>query len=70
MRIPKFFDKNIEHNCRYCRYCRVDDEDVIVCTLSKTMEKDTCPEFFYDPLMREPKTAPELNNVDPEEFEL
>ncbi len=54
------FGKNIRPSCAYCKY-GVDQGEKRLCSLHKEMKNGNCKKFSYDPLLREPHTAPTLS---------
>lgn len=70
MKIPKYFNKKILPQCSYCHYCKIDDQDVYICTINRTIKNEKCSKFFYDPLMRIPDTTPQLADLELDDFSL
>ncbi len=52
------FGKTIAPNCQYCRHNA--GKESPLCTLHLELKDGACKKFQYDPLMREPRTAPPL----------
>ena len=53
------FGGNVEPSCAYCRHNSGTGEQV-VCSQRKERKDGSCKNYQYDPLMREPRTAPPL----------
>lgn len=53
--MKKLFGENILPNCSYCEYFNMEN-GISYCKKSKTMKKNRCRSFKYDPLMRVPKS--------------
>lgn len=59
------FGGGIEPDCRYCRHNGAQAEGRALCTLGLEMKNRKCKKYRYDPLMREPRSAPPIC---PEQF--
>lgn len=68
---PPLFGGSIPPDCAYCCH-NGGPEGQPVCTLRLSLEDGKCRSYLYNPLMREPKPAPELrtDSFDPEDFKL
>ncbi len=65
------FGGDIEQSCAYCHRNGGKPGGPPICTLRLSPKKGKCKKYEYDPLMREPKTAPSLSGgYDPEDFKL
>lgn len=53
------FGANIEPNCSYCRH-NSGKEGKTLCSLRLEMKEGKCRKYWYDPLMREPRSTPPL----------
>lgn len=56
------FGANIEPDCRYCRHNGAKQGDEPLCTLRLEAKEGKCKKYEYDPLMREPRSAPPLRS--------
>ena len=65
----KLFGNNIEVSCDYCERAKVINNEPI-CTMNKSIEAGKCIYFVYNPLLRIPRTMPNLPLFDPKDFEL
>ncbi len=54
------FGLNIEPSCAYCENNAAKEGEDARCVLKKTMSNGKCRNFSYDPLMRVPLGAPEI----------
>lgn len=52
------FGAGIEPSCAYCHRNSGKPGEPPICTLRLTPKKGKCKKYEYDPLMRQPKTAP------------
>ncbi len=66
------FGGNIEPNCQYCRRNGSKQGDAPLCTLRLELKDGKCKKYEYDPLRREPRTAPLLqtDRYSEEDFKL
>ncbi len=65
------FGKGVAPDCRYCRRNGGKPGEKPLCTLKTEVKNGRCRRFQYDPLMREPRTAPPLNkDFSEEDFKL
>ena len=53
------FGGGIEPSCAHCRH-NGGTGGATVCSLRLEMKKGKCKKYRYDPLMREPRSAPDL----------
>ena len=65
----KMFGNDIIPNCIYCKNFIVTPEESY-CEYSKTIKKDKCRKFEYNPLLRVPQTAPAMMTFSKEDFEI
>ncbi len=65
----KLFGNNIEVSCDYCAHSKIQD-DTQFCTMNKVLKKGKCRKFTYNPIMRVPKCANNLQKYKPEDFML
>ena len=65
----KMFGNDIIPNCNYCKNFIVTPEESY-CEYSKTIKKDKCRKFKYNPLLRVPQTAPAMMTFSKEDFEI
>ena len=65
----KMFGNDIIPNCNYCKNFIVTPEESY-CEYSKTIKKDKCRKFEYNPLLRVPQTAPAMMTFSKEDFEI
>ncbi len=65
----KLFGNNIDASCEYCHHAQKVN-DIFICTLNKTLTNGKCMQFSYNPLMRVPRTMPNLPKFDPKDFEI
>lgn len=56
------FGADIEPNCHYCRQNGASGEKEPLCVLGLQMKNGKCKKYRYDPLRREPRTAPPLRS--------
>lgn len=63
------FGNNIDVSCDYCHNGQKIN-GIIICKANKEIIDGKCSKFKYNPLMRVPKTVPNLPNYDPKDFEL
>lgn len=54
------FGANVETDCRCCRRNGAKQEDEPLCTLRLKPKDGKCKKFEYDPLRRQPRSAPPL----------
>ncbi len=54
------FGNDVELDCRYCRHNGAKQGDPPLCTLRLSVKDGKCKKFEYDPLLREPRSAPLL----------
>lgn len=68
---PPLFGGGVEPTCAYCQH-NAGREGRPVCSLGRKPQGDTCKKYQYDPLRREPQTAPPLRTSQyrPEDFQL
>lgn len=66
----KLFGNNIDTSCEYCSNAEKAGDGVIICKVSREIKDGKCPKFKYNPLLRVPKTLPNLPKYDPKDFEL
>lgn len=66
------FGAAVEPRCEYCRHNSGKQGDAPFCTLRLELDGGKCKRYQYDPLRREPRTAPPLreNNFSEEDFKL
>ncbi len=66
------FGENVPPSCSYCTYNGNLDGRPACLQGLKMDEKGQCRGYFYNPLLRKPRTAPPLNTQDysPEDFQL
>lgn len=64
------FGNNITPSCTYCRYAAKNQNGTIYCHNGTMPEEGVCKKYQYDPLKREPMTAPNLPVYSPEDFKL
>ena len=65
----KMFGNDIIPNCNYCKNFIVTPEESY-CEYSKTIKKDKCRKFEYNPLLRVPQTAPAMMTFSKEDYEI
>ena len=66
----KLFGNNIAPRCEYCQFASKDNDGNFVCQHG-TLSVDTpCKRYVYDPLKREPKSAPTLPKFTADDFKL
>ncbi len=65
----KLFGNNIEPRCEYCRFYAKNNDGKSGCAYG-TVSEDTCKKYEYDPLKREPRTAPALPKFTADDFTL
>lgn len=71
IRKKELFGNDIAPNCSYCRRNGGKPGEKPLCTLKLELKDGRCKRFQYDPLMREPRTAPPLKkDFDEEDFKL
>lgn len=70
MRVPRYFNKDIRPNCEYCANCQIDDKQIYICTLNRSIKDEKCPKFVYDPLMRVPDAMPEMPKFEEDDFKI
>lgn len=63
------FGRNVEPRCDYCQH-HAAQGGRNYCLLRREPQGGGCEKFAYDPLKREPRTAPPPRDYDPEEFKL
>lgn len=65
------FGADIEPSCSYCRH-NGGKEGEVLCTVHCEMADGKCKKYQYDPLMREPRSAPPLRTAqyNEEDFKL
>lgn len=68
----KLLDKKIEKRCDICKFGSLsDDKSSVLCIKKGILERDdSCRKFSYDPLKREPKRNPKLQEFTQEDFDL
>lgn len=66
------FGKGIEPSCGWCVHNGARQGDGPRCTLGLSLKDGACRKYKYDPLRREPKTAPPLlaDRYNEEDFKL
>lgn len=66
------FGANIEPDCGYCRHNGAKSDETPLCTLRLSPKNGRCKKYEYDPLRREPRTAPPLrtDRYSEEDFKL
>lgn len=70
MRYGKLFGNNIDINCEYCANGQRTADNIIICKVKREIVDGKCFRFKYNPLLRKPKTMPNLPKYDPKDFEL
>lgn len=65
----KLFGNNIPPDCEYCRFCQKNTDGNPSCAYGTAIE-NTCKRYEYDPLKREPKSAPTLPRFTADDFTL
>lgn len=65
----KLFGNNIPPSCEYCRFSAKNTGGNLSCVYG-TAADDTCKRYEYDPLKREPKSAPTLPTFTADDFRL
>ena len=63
------FGNDIIPDCNYCKNFIVTPEESY-CEYAKTIKKDKCRKFEYNPLLRVPQTAPAMMTFSKEDFEI
>lgn len=67
----KLFNKKIQPACEYCSLGRSSTVEMILCTKRGIVEKHYhCRHFLYDPLKRNPKVPPSLQQFDYDDFKI
>jgi len=64
----KLFGNHIPPNCEYCRFNTKNNDGKSGCAYGTV--GDTCKKYEYDPLKREPRTAPALPEFAADDFTL
>ena len=66
----KFFNKNLTPHCEYCVHgMNLDSTKEILCIKRGITEPtDSCPQYKYDPLKREPQKRKISDNYTAEDF--
>ncbi len=66
----KLFGSQIEPNCEYCSHSS-GAEGSDACSMGRSIDSNgKCRHFAYDPLLRNPKSAPPLREYDENDFKL
>lgn len=64
------FGNNIVVNCEYCEHS-INNKQGNICTLNRSIKRNKCRKFKYDPLKRIPKgVSLKQSDFSPEEFKL
>lgn len=66
----KLFGNNIPPRCEYCRYSTKKNSGKLSCPYGIGTHGDTCKRYVYDPLKREPQSAPTLPKFTADDFKL
>ncbi len=65
----KLFGNNITPKCEYCSFSAKNNDGILVCQYGTAVDT-TCKKYEYDPLKREPKSAPSLPKFSADDFKL
>ena len=65
----KLFGNNIPPACEYCRFYQKNNGGNPSCAYGTAIE-NTCKRYEYDPLKREPRSAPTLPKFTADDFKL
>lgn len=67
-----FFDKTIPPNCQYCIHGSKSEysQEILCKKHGVTALRDSCRQYKYDPLKREPAKIKIADNYKPEDFSL
>ena len=66
----KLFGNNIPPRCEHCRYSTNNNSGKLSCPYGIGTHGDTCKRYVYDPLKREPQSAPTLPKFTADDFKL
>ena len=66
----KLFGNNVEPRCEYCRFIMTNRDGSVSCAYKSETADSPCQRYVYDPLKREPRTAPSLPSFTPDDFKL
>lgn len=67
----ELFGSNVALSCEYCLHNGGKSGEPPICTLRLALKNGKCKKYEYDPLRREPQTAPPLRGAyDEEDFKL
>ncbi len=66
----KLFGNNIPPRCEYCRFYEKNIDGNSACPYGTVSADSTCRRYEYDPLKREPKSAPTLPKFTADDFKL
>lgn len=71
-RKKSLFGNGVEISCEHCLRNGAKQGEEPLCTLRLTLQNGKCKKYEYDPLRREPRTAPGLRpgSFDEEDFKL
>lgn len=65
----KLFGENVPPRCEYCRFSEKNIDGRAVCQYSAAAN-EACKKYEYDPLKREPRSAPVLPRFSADDFKL
>ena len=66
----KLFGERIPPRCEYCRFAAKSNGGNLTCPYGAAAIDNTCKRYEYDPLRREPKSAPTLPKFTADDFKL
>lgn len=66
----KLFGNRIAPRCDYCRFAAKNNDGNLVCPYGAVSVDNPCKRYEYDPLKREPLSAPTLPKFTADDFKL